>query len=75
VIAAGLAPEFTADLAALLTPYKGVNGSGCPVSINYASELATAEILLGDEWKVTPEDELIQTLRERFGATHVNLRY
>ncbi len=63
--------EFTRRLADILQPHKG--SSGCPVSVEYARGDARAEVILGDEWRVRPEDELIQDLEDHFGA--VQLEY
>ncbi|MBD3647508.1 MAG: DNA polymerase III subunit alpha, partial [Pseudomonadales bacterium] len=70
-----LRDDFTGELASLLMPYKGANGQGCPVSIDYCRADARAQVVLGDEWRVLPEDELIQSLRDHYGNDHVRLDY
>ncbi len=36
---------------------------------------ASAEISLGEQWRLLPSDEALARLRERFGAGRVSLRY
>jgi DNA polymerase-3 subunit alpha len=70
-----LKEDFTSELADLLTPYKGRFGEGCPVSIVYLHESAKAEVTLGDAWRVSPADDLIQNLRDHYGNERVVLDY
>ena len=70
-----LSANFTAELAELLTPYKGKFGQGCPVSVVYLHEEARAEVTLGDAWRVSPADDLIQNLKDRYGTERVVLDY
>jgi len=58
-----------------LTPYRGKPGQGCQVSVAYIRQDAQAEVTLGDEWRVLPADELIQNLRDCYGADQVSLDY
>ena len=67
--------DFTAQLANLLRPYKGSAGQGCLVSVAYIREDVQAEVTLGDAWRVSPADELIQNLRDCYGAEQVQLDY
>ena len=67
--------DFTTQLASLLTPYRGKPGQGCQVSVAYIRQDAQAEVTLGDEWRVLPADELIQNLRDCYGADRVSLDY
>ena len=60
------------ELARLLQPYKG---EGCRVSIEYQRNDAVAEVSLGDAWRVSPDDQLIQNLRDRYGADQVQFDY
>jgi len=75
LIGADLGDNFTAELAELLTPYRGGPGQGCPISIAYVREEAEAEVTLGDAWRVSPADDLIQNLRDRYGNERVFLDY
>lgn len=63
---------FVARLVSALEPFKG---GGCPVGINYTAQQARTSVLLGDEWRVHPTDELILRLRSLFGAAAVDIRY
>jgi DNA polymerase-3 subunit alpha len=63
---------FSEELARLLQPYKG---EGCRVSIEYQRNDAVAEVSLGDAWRVSPDDQLIQNLRDRYGADQVQFDY
>ena len=48
-------------LKEILGPYR--NGS-CAVRVSYRHGEAVAEVKLGDEWRVSPDDALISSLRE-----------
>ena len=65
--------DFQSRLAGILEPYRG-NG-GCPVVIAYSRDDACAEVLLGDEWRVQPHDDLIQQLKDHYGTERVDLDY
>ncbi|XOV89996.1 MAG: DNA polymerase III subunit alpha [Pseudomonadota bacterium] len=66
---------FAVDLADILSPFRGAPGEGCPVSIAYQREDAEAEVMLGDTWRVTPDDDLIEHLKDRYGSEQVYLDY
>ena len=63
------------ELAELQTPFKENQGVGCPVVIHYTGSNASAELVLGDEWRVSPGDDLIELLRDKFGADKVSIDY
>ena len=65
--------DFSSHLARLLEPYRGAEG--CKVSIMYSRENAKARVLLGDNWRVRPHDDLIDKLREHYGAGRVEIEY
>ncbi|MFT7090691.1 MAG: DNA polymerase-3 subunit alpha [Candidatus Azotimanducaceae bacterium] len=75
LVGADLGDNFTDELAQLLTPFKGRPGEGCPIAVAYVHEEAEAEITLGDAWRVMPDDDLIQNLRDRYGNERVLLDY
>jgi len=75
LVGADLADNFTDELAQLLTPFKGRPGEGCPIAVAYVCEEAEAEVTLGDAWRVLPDDDLIQNLRDRYGNERVVLDY
>ena len=66
---------FTLDLAKILKPFVLGPGLGCRVSIAYKHPQAQADVLLGDAWRVSPHDDLIQNLRDRYGTKSVLLDY
>ncbi|HAK53579.1 MAG TPA: DNA polymerase III subunit alpha [Gammaproteobacteria bacterium] len=70
-----LAPDFVKELASILAPFKGYDGQGCPVVVEYCRMEASAEVVFGDEWRGEPTDDLMQDLRNRYGPERVNLHY
>ncbi|TSA10728.1 MAG: DNA polymerase III subunit alpha [Betaproteobacteria bacterium] len=61
-----------ARLRDLLAPYcKG----GCLVSVSYDNGAASCEMRLGEEWRVRPEDGLMQSLREWLRPENVQVIY
>ncbi len=67
-----LPAQFIQDLSGLLEPYR--EGS-CPLVIDYQRSDARAQLRLGNDWLVRPEDELLQRLRDQYGADKVKLLY
>ncbi|MCP8898598.1 DNA polymerase III subunit alpha [Gilvimarinus xylanilyticus] len=68
----GLSAGFNAQLKNCLEPYRdGV----CPVVIDYQRSDARCELVLGSDWGVRPEDELLQRLRNEYGMDSVKLQY
>ena len=70
-----LSQDFTRQLAELLGPYKGTMGAGCPVTIAYECSDAIAEVSLGHDWRVRPEDDLLQDLRDLYGTERAQFVY
>ena len=68
-----LGDNFITDLAGLLQPF--IASSGCPIALEYSNRCARGAIILGEEWRVRPEDDLIQGLRDRYGTRRVCLQY
>ncbi|MBB3045937.1 DNA polymerase-3 subunit alpha [Litorivivens lipolytica] len=50
-------------------------GGSCPVIIAYQREECSADIRLGEEWLVRPNDELIHRLRDDCGINNVVIDY
>lgn len=48
---------------------------GCDIVADYEGVEAKALIKLGQEWRVKPAEQLLQALREEFGAGSVSLSY
>ena len=63
---------FSQEFADLLQP--GLGGP-CPVCIDYHLQNTNGKLTLGANWSVSPSDELIQTLKNRFGNEKVFLQY
>lgn len=61
-------------LSAVLAPYR-LPDQGCGVSLIYSSPEAMAHIWLGEEWRVRPSDELLRSLRDRFGPESTRLAF
>jgi DNA polymerase-3 subunit alpha len=66
------APAAVKKLRELLGPYR--NGP-CPVSVRYRNGVAIAELRLGDEWRITPDDGLIAALGDWLEPQNVELVY
>ncbi|RWU11667.1 DNA polymerase III subunit alpha [Pseudidiomarina gelatinasegens] len=60
------------QLTQLLEPFK--QGS-CPLHIRYVRPDLTAEYVAATEWYVTPTDELLYELQQRFGNKAVELEF
>ena len=61
-----LEDNFSSQLVSLLEPYRGPEG--CLVSILYQRVDAKAQLLLGEQWRVRPHDDLIEKLREKYAS-------
>jgi DNA polymerase-3 subunit alpha len=70
--AAGGDYDFITKLTAVLEPFKG---GACPVGISYSSQVAKANLQLGDDWRVHPTDELVARLRSLLGSGAVEVKY
>ncbi|MDR3086725.1 MAG: DNA polymerase III subunit alpha, partial [Azoarcus sp.] len=46
-------------LAAMLTPFRS---GGCPVRVSYRNAQAEGDLLLGENWKIRPDDALLESL-------------
>ncbi len=69
----GLAAEAAAEqLAEILSAYRG---GPCPVSLAYRGRSARAELVLGDSWRVHPNDELLHRLSRFLGLERVQVDY
>lgn len=75
-----LGQDFCRQLEKILGPFRGNgrNNNGeryCEVVINYHRADLQGCIMLGPDWAVSPEDELVRSLRTKFGQDQVMLRY
>lgn len=66
----GLAGELMQALRPFCYP-----DSGCPVWLSYRNYQAGARLILGDEWRVRPSDELLRRLERLHGISCLELRY
>ena len=72
-IASGAAGDaFVQALQGALTP--SLKGK-CPVHVEYINGKAAARLVLGEAWRVTPSDDLLQRLRALAGIEHAELVY
>ncbi|MBZ2188389.1 DNA polymerase III subunit alpha [Alcanivorax sp. JB21] len=59
-------------LQGALMPFRG---GVCPVAVRLQHPRGSGLLWLGDEWKVTPEQALLEDLRNRFGEDAVRVEY
>jgi len=52
-----------------------VREDGCPLIIEYSRVDASAEVVLGQQWRVSPNDELLDELKAELGTQKVSLMY
>ena len=63
-----------AQIRNLLMPYRAENG--LPLTLNYTLQgVGTCKIQWGDEWRISPADELKQLLIEKLGVQGVAVEY
>lgn len=60
------------SLKQLLTHYQG---GSCPVVIQYLKQECQTSVPLGADWRVHPEDPLLESLHELLGPDRVQLEY
>ena len=53
----------------------GQHRGACPITLDYSGSQARALLQFGDQWRIDPNDSLIQTLRDQFGRDNVFLQY
>ncbi len=54
---------------------KQFNSGACPVCIEYNQQQAQAKINLGNQWRVSPCDDLLDQLSDLFGQNKVTIEY
>ena len=62
-------------LKELLGPYRKSGNGGCPVSVLYSNGAAVCEIELGEDWRVSLQDGLIEGLGAWFNPENVQVMY
>ena len=70
-----LCDGFVDELAEFLKPYRQHDAPGCPVAINIVNSVSSGNVILGDEWRIFPHDDLLYSLREHYGTEKVRLLY
>lgn len=50
-------------------------GGDCPITVDYFQPKGSARVVLGDQWRVNPSDELLERLRGTVGGEHVEIVY
>jgi DNA polymerase-3 subunit alpha len=60
------------ELKRTLEPYRG---GACPIMIDYRAETAKGLLMLGEDWRVRPSDDLLHRLRALLGPEAVELEY
>ena len=63
---------FAEELKEILSP---ATQGKCPVFLRYRGALAEAEIILGDEWRISPTNLLLERLSRFVGEHNVHLVY
>ncbi|HSB96963.1 MAG TPA: DNA polymerase III subunit alpha, partial [Spongiibacteraceae bacterium] len=64
--------DFAGELRKLL---EGGRNGECPLIIQYQRRDAKAQLRLPEQWRISPSDELLLRLRERYGAARVRMNY
>jgi DNA polymerase-3 subunit alpha len=62
-------------LKELLGPYRKIGNGGCPVSVVYSNGVAACEIELGEDWRVSLQDSLMDGLHAWFTPENVRVIY
>jgi DNA polymerase-3 subunit alpha len=75
IISTKLCRGFVDDLARILEPFRQKSSVGCPVAVRIVSKNSGGDVILGDSWRVTLHDDLLQNLKEHYGSEKVNLSY
>ncbi|GLS25025.1 DNA polymerase III subunit alpha [Marinibactrum halimedae] len=57
-----------------LSPFCGESG-GCPILVEYFRPEARAKFIFGPQWRVQPDDTLVQSLKGLLGKRNVELVY
>jgi len=71
------ATDFVVDFSEILGRLLGGGQAreGCQVRVVYRRSGISAEISLGEQWRMQPSEEAMARLRERFGTERVQLSY
>lgn len=67
-----IAPHFFDNLNQIIEPYRA---GAVPIHVYYQNSDARAKLSLGTEWRVTPNDELLEQLKQLVGQHQVELEF
>ena len=71
-----MTPALAQELQQIILPFCNIDlCQHIPVQIAIEQNYATAELHLGQNWKVAPLDELLVKLRDYFGKESVYIEY
>jgi len=59
----------------LLAPYRAVGAAGCPVLVHYENAGAVCEVVLGEAWRVRPDEQLLGELSAWLSPEAVQFQY
>lgn len=65
--------EAVRELAQILAFFR--QKDGCPVAIHYRNKMASAHFMVGEEWRIKPNEELLSRLQSLLGTEHVCIKY
>jgi DNA polymerase-3 subunit alpha len=70
----GVRRDVARQLEQILKPHR--NGSGaCSIAVHYRNQSARAVVNFSDDWKIAPNNELLEQLRKLCGSDGVQLSY
>jgi len=67
-----ISDDFFTRFSQVLAPFQF---GALPVNVFYSRAEATVNLQLGIQWRVTPDDELLDNLRILLGNKHVRLKF
>lgn len=70
-----LASSNSEDINKLAAILKKHNNGTCPIIIDYIRDSAKANLILGDQWRIRPSENLFETLKENFHEQCVEMVY
>jgi DNA polymerase-3 subunit alpha len=68
-------PNLENTLVTLQSTLRQFQNGPCRVLIHYQNLEGKARLLLGDEWKVFPKNDLVETLKQLYGSESVAIIY
>ncbi len=66
--------DFALKLHRALKPFRGP-GRDCRVAVRYANGDGEGRVMLGEEWRVPGEDDVVQALRKEFSESEISFVY